>query len=90
MSLVLIHTQIIKGARPHKQCEFCYNILDKSLISEGFQGGLIGRQSGPAGPVGPGGPSSGQGGPGGQGDPVGQGGQVFGFHGLNHQIFEKS
>ena len=63
--------------RPSKQFEFCNYLLDKSLISQGYQSGFIG-QCRPGGPVVP---SSGQGGPGGQGgqggrgDPVGQGGQ---------------
>ena len=56
--------------RPIKQCEFCNHLLDKYLISQGYQSSSIGP-SGPAGQVVPGDPSSGQGG---QGDPVGQGG----------------
>ena len=63
-------TSLQKKTRPSKQYQFCNYPLDKSLISQSFQSGLI-CQSGPGCP---GGPSSGQGGQGGQGDPVGQGG----------------
>ena len=54
--------------RPTKQSEFCNYLLDKFLITQAFQSGLIG-QGGPGGPFGPFGP----GGPGGQ---VGQVAQV--------------
>ena len=55
--------------RPIKQFEFCDHLLDKYLISQGYQSSSIGP-SGSAGQVVPGDPSSGQGG---QGDPVGPG-----------------
>ena len=34
--------------RPSKQCEFCYHLIDKSFISQGYQRAWIG-QSGPCG-----------------------------------------
>ena len=43
----------VTETRQSKQCHFC-NLLDKSLISQGYQSGLIG-QIGTAGPGGQGG-----------------------------------
>ena len=75
MSLLIFSPQVTRGTtktRPREQCKFCNYLLDISLVSKGYQIGLIG-QSGPTGPAGLGGPSSGQGGPVGH---VGQGGRV--------------
>ena len=83
--------------RPSKQCEFCIHLHDKSLNHSGLPewfswfgvvswSGWSGCSGGPGGP----------GGPGGQGCLGGQGGakikfvNVYGLHGLNNQIIEKT